>query len=94
MDSSIEWPAEWAPVSHRAAASLLAAWEAQAAQWPDIHVTEILRRSEAADDVLLLLATGKVAEVHLAWHGDAGPSFPELHVFESVSDWLAKREVW
>ena len=57
-----------------------------------LPVTVIARRDDR-DDVLVMLAGGRVAEVHLTWSnkGEVGPRWPRTVIFASMEDWLARQ---
>ena len=89
-----EPPDGWQVVRSPASDPLLQAWRAQASQWPEIEVTGVIVRNTRADDVLLSLADGRVAEAHPGYHGAHVPTFEALSFFDSVASWLESRDEW
>ncbi len=83
-----EVPDGWQTVTDQTSDPLLEAWRAQDSQWLEVKVTGVIMRNTRADDVLLSLADGRVAEVHIGYHGAHLPTFDALSFFDSVASWL------
>lgn len=71
-----------------------AGWEAQMGQWPELPFERLLLQNTAADDFLVGLADGRVSELHVSYHGDAGITFSSVVTYKSYGDWLANREIF
>ena len=87
-------PDGWQIVQSPASDPLLQAWKVQASQWPELEVTGVILRNTRADDVLLSLADGRVAEAHPSYHGEHHPTFEALSFFDSLAGWLENRDEW
>ena len=48
----------------------------------------VLFRRDDCDDVLLELADGRIAAVHLTWQTETEPDFPHSVVYPSIQAWL------
>ena len=46
-----------------------------------------LGRRWRRDDVLFLLADGRFAQVHLTWHQESDPQWPDTQIYESFEAW-------
>ncbi|WP_395647346.1 hypothetical protein [Terricaulis sp.] len=84
-----EWPIGWRSVEGDERATLAAKLTRDMA---DAHIlkdrafTPIARRDDA-DDVLLQLDDGEVAEMNLAWAAQTNATFPGAILYVDVNDW-------
>jgi hypothetical protein len=51
----------------------------------------LIARASGTDDVLFLLADGRIAEVHLVWQGrQRDPKWPSTGLYPSLSIWATE----
>jgi hypothetical protein len=86
-----QWPEPWQPVADRE--RLLLEQELQR-ELGDGHrlaglSLKIVARRDDRDDVLVVIDSGVVAEVHLTWSGrrEADPRWPTARIFGSMDEW-------
>lgn len=83
------WPPGWRPVEGDEAQGLARRLRADLAP---AHILvgrtfEVIARREDADDVLLRLDDGEIAEMHMTWAKQASEKFPGVLLFLDFTDW-------
>ena len=83
------WPPGWRAVEAGEAQGLAARLCADLAP---AHILvdrafEVIARREDADDVLLRLDDGEIAEMHMSWAKQASEKFPGVLLFLDFTDW-------
>ncbi|WP_296814903.1 hypothetical protein [Brevundimonas sp.] len=67
-------------------------WRDAVRQCSDLGMSGVLAQNMAADDFLVSLTDGRVAEVHVGYHAGADLTFESVAEFASFGDWLAGME--
>ena len=83
------WPPGWRPVDAEEGDGLARQLKAELAP---AHILrgrafEVLARRDDADDLLLRLDDGEIAEMHMTWARQASETFPGVLLFLDFTDW-------
>ncbi len=83
------WPPGWRPVDEAEGEGLARQLRAELAP---AHILrgrtfKVLGRRDDADDVLLRLDDGEIAEMHMTWAKQASHRFPGVLLYLDFTDW-------
>ncbi len=86
----MSWPPGWRDVGADESAGLVAALRGELAPAHILHgrAFAVIARRDDADDVLLRLDDGEVAEMHMTWARQTTADFPGVLLYVDLDAWL------
>ncbi|MET0183638.1 MAG: hypothetical protein ABW199_12210 [Caulobacterales bacterium] len=85
------WPEGWRNVSGPESIELAQQLRREMSSSHILHDAQfmVIARRDDQDDVLLELADGRLAELHMTWAASNDPKLPGALLFDDLEDWLA-----
>jgi hypothetical protein len=89
VEQRMTWPPGWRPVTAAEGEGLGRQLRSELATEHILYgrAFAVIARRDDADDVLLRLDDGEIAEMHMTWAKQASEKFPGVLLFLDFTDW-------